>query len=434
MDQSAYPSPRSAWYVTILLTFAYSFSFIDRQVINLLVDPIKNDLGVSDIEFSYLQGMLFVAPYILMSVPVGRLVDRMRRFGVVAAGIVVWSIATMLSGLAGNYSQLAVARMAVGAGESSVTPAAWSLLADYFPREKLAFPVSIFLMAPYIGGGLALIAGAEVMTYAKSAGTPTLPFLGEIKAWQLTLLIVGVPGLILAALFTVLQDPPRKDLASASGDQPPMRDVFAYLRQNPRIYLALLGAVPFMVVMLYGLQAWTPSMFTRQFGWSLGEAGRFYGMTAIIAGSLGVVTGPVIGRLLLARGYRDYPLRLCITGAAGACAALVVSSLQSDGTAALICVAVASFFVTLPLALITNALQIVTPNEMRGTVAGFYVVTVNLIGMGVGPTAVAFIMQTVLQDQAAIAPAMAIMGLIVAPIAIFLFARAMHDYRERVNH
>ncbi len=434
MDQSAYPSPRSAWYVTILLTFAYSFSFIDRQVINLLVDPIKNDLGVSDIEFSYLQGMLFVAPYILMSVPVGRLVDRMRRFGVVAAGIVVWSIATMLSGLAGNYSQLAVARMAVGAGESSVTPAAWSLLADYFPREKLAFPVSIFLMAPYIGGGLALIAGAEVMTYAKSAGTPTLPFLGEIKAWQLTLLIVGAPGLILAALFTVLQDPPRKDLASASGDQPPMRDVFAYLGQNPRIYLALLGAVPFMVVMLYGLQAWTPSMFTRQFGWSLGEAGRFYGMTAIIAGSLGVVTGPVIGRLLLARGYRDYPLRLCITGAAGACAALVVSSLQSDGTAALICVAAASFFVTLPLALITNALQIVTPNEMRGTVAGFYVVTVNLIGMGVGPTAVAFIMQNVLQDQAAIAPAMAIMGLIVAPIAIFLFARAMHDYRERVNH
>lgn len=433
MDQSEYPSPRTAWYVTILLTFAYSFSFIDRQVINLLVDPIKADLGVTDIQFSYLQGMLFVAPYILMSVPVGRLVDRMKRFGVVAVGIVVWSLATMLSGLAGSYSQLALARMAVGAGESSVTPAAWSLLADYFPRDKLAFPVSIFLMAPYIGGGLALIAGAEVMSYAKSAGTPTLPFLGEIKAWQLTLLIVGAPGFILAGLFMLLRDPPRKDLASTTGEQPPMRDVFTYFKENPKIYLALLGGVPFMVVMLYGLQAWTPSMFTRQFGWSLSEAGRYYGMTAIIAGSLGVVTGPVVGRLLLARGYRDYPLRICIVGASGASLALIASSLQSDGNAALACVAVASFSVTLPLALITNALQIVTPNEMRGTVAGFYVVTVNLVGMGMGPTVVAMIMQSVLKDETAIAPALAMMSLIVAPIAIFLFVLAMRDYRERVN-
>lgn len=434
MEPSTYPSPRAAWYVTFLLTLAYAFSFVDRQVINLLVDPIKQDLGVSDIEFSYLQGILFVAPYVLMSVPVGVLVDRFKRFAVVSTGIMVWSLATMLSGLAGNYAQLAVARMAVGVGESSVTPAAWSLLADYFPKEKLAFPVSIFLMAPYIGGGLALIAGAEVMSYANSSGAPHLPFIGEVKAWQLTLFVVGAPGIILAALFTFLRDPARKDTSVPAGGPPPsMRDVFAYMGQNPRIYLALLGGVPFIVVMLYGLQAWSPSMFTRQFGWSLGESGRYYGMVAIIAGSLGVVSGPVLGRVLLARGYLDYPLRICITGAIGASAALALTSVQSTGSAALLCIAVASFFVTLPLALITNALQIVTPNEMRGTIAGFYVVGNNIIGMALGPTIVAVLMQEVLHDEKAVATAMAIMGLLVAPIAIALFALAMRDYRERAN-
>ena len=140
-----------AWYATVVLTLAYTFSFVDRQVLNLLVQPIKQDLQLTDTSISFLQGLAFVIPYVLMSVPIGRLVDKFNRILVLIGGVLVWSVATFACGMSSTYSQLLIARMGVGVGEASVTPAAWSLLADYFSPEKLARPVSFFLMGPYLG-------------------------------------------------------------------------------------------------------------------------------------------------------------------------------------------------------------------------------------------------------------------------------------------
>ena len=148
---------RAAWWALILLTATYTFSFIDRQIINLLVDPIRKDLSLSDSQVSFLQGLAFVLPYVILSIPLGRIVDRANRIRVLVIGILVWTISCMTCGSAKNFWQLGVARMGVGAGEASVTPASWSLLADYFPEDKRALPVSIFLMGPYLGAGLSLI-------------------------------------------------------------------------------------------------------------------------------------------------------------------------------------------------------------------------------------------------------------------------------------
>ena len=144
----------AAWWALLLLTATYTFSFIDRQIINLLVDPIRTDLSLSDSQVSFLQGLAFVLPYVLLSIPLGRVVDRANRIRVLVIGILVWTISCVTCGLAKNFWQLGMARMGVGAGEASVTPASWSLLADYFPEDKRALPVSIFLMGPYLGAGL----------------------------------------------------------------------------------------------------------------------------------------------------------------------------------------------------------------------------------------------------------------------------------------
>ena len=145
---ASWPAPRHGWYVTIVLLIGFTFSFIDRQVLNLLVEPIRADLDITDTQISFLQGLAFVLTYVAMSVPIGRMVDRFNRIAIMVGGVLVWSITTVACGLSQNYLQLMAARLGVGAGEAALSPAAWSVLADYFHPDKLARPISVYLMGP----------------------------------------------------------------------------------------------------------------------------------------------------------------------------------------------------------------------------------------------------------------------------------------------
>ena len=147
----SWPSETQGWYVTFVFLFAFIFSLIDRQILNLLVIPIQNDLLLSDTQISLLQGFAFVVTYVLLSVPIGRLVDKFNRINIMILGVITWSITTFVCGLSRNFYELLFARMGVGAGEAALSPAAWSVLADYFRPERLSFPISIYLMGPYLG-------------------------------------------------------------------------------------------------------------------------------------------------------------------------------------------------------------------------------------------------------------------------------------------
>lgn len=419
-----------AWYATVVLTLAYTFSFVDRQVLNLLVQPIKQDLQLTDTSISFLQGLAFVIPYVLMSVPIGRLVDKFNRILVLIGGVLVWSVATFACGLAGNYSQLLAARMGVGVGEASVTPAAWSLLADYFTADKLARPVSFFLMGPYLGGGLALIGGAAVLDWSASFGEISLPLIGAVSTWQFTFMVVAVPGIVIAALLASLPNPARQHLEAKGQDTPPApswREVGRFLREHARIYLAVLLGVPFLVVVLYGLQGWVPTILVRVYDWDLASAGRIYGTLALVAGSAGVLSGPVVGAWLQRRGHADYPLRLAAGSAVAIALSMVALPWQTHGTGALVCIGLASFFVTLPLALMTFVTQTVTPRDMRGVLAGMYVVGTNVIGLGLGPTLVAGTTDYVLRDPDQVHLSLTIVSVCVAPIAGLLLFSGMRS-------
>jgi len=430
-EGGTWPSAARGWYVTIVLLLGYTFSFVDRQVLNLLVEPIQVDLGVSDTRISLLQGLAFVVPYVLMSVPVGRLVDRFNRVRIMVVGVIAWSLTTIACGLAGNYTQLLLARMGVGAGEASLTPAAWSVMADYFHPDRLSLPISVYLMGPYLGAGIAMIAGAEMLDWSRSAGEISLPLVGTLAPWQFTFIAVGLPGLLVAALIGSIREPVRSGRRDNSTAVPAWTEVWRYVKANRRIYIALHLGVPFIVVMLYGLQAWIPTVLVRVYQWDLADAGRIYGIIALLAGSSGVLSGPFLARFLERRGCMDAPVRVAILGASSGTFFLLLLPWQAEAAAALVCVAGASFSVTLPMALITSAMQQVTPNEMRGVINGSYVVTVNVIGLALGPTLVALTTDFVFADPAAVAQSLGLVAMLMGPIAVALLLVGAAPYREQ---
>ncbi len=425
----AWPSPVYGWYVTFVLLLGFTFSFVDRQVLNLLVEPIRADLGLTDTQISLLQGFAFVITYVSLSVPIGRMVDRFNRMRIMIGGILFWSATTVACGLSRNFTQLLFARMGVGAGEAALTPAAWSVLADYFHPDKLARPISVYLMGPYIGAGIAMIAGAEVLDWTAQANEIVLPLVGEVAPWQFTFIAVGLPGIAIAALFATLREPARRG-RQAAVDVPPWRDVMSYLKANKRLYIALHLGVPFIVVMLYGLQAWVPTILVRVYEMDLADAGRQYGLVALFAGSAGVLSGPYLERVLRARGDVCAPLRVAMLGAISATLCLNALRWIDTPQMALIAIAGASFSVTLPLALITTVMQDVTPNAMRGVVNGLYVVTTNVLGLALGPTLVAASTDYLYADPQAVAQSLALVALFVGPVAILLLWSGMAAYRR----
>lgn len=425
-----YPSPRTAWLVTLLLTVAFVFSFIDRQVLNLLVGPIQDDLHLTDVEVSLLQGLAFVATYVLLSIPIGRLVDTRSRVAIIAGGVLFWSAATAACGLTKSFAGLFAARAGVGIGEATLTPASWSLLADYFPPERRTLPFSIFLTGPYLGAGIAMIFGGVVMEMLSQQGSLILPLVGEIKAWQATFIIVAAPGLLIAGLVMLVREPARKGLTTATPEAASYGDIINWGRTHHQIYVALLLGVPCITLVLYGLQAWVPTYLLRVHGMTLMEAGTRYGTIALIAGSLGVLSGPVLGGLLQKRGHTDYELRVALVALLLIAPTLSLLPLAPSSSTALACIALASFLVPMPLALVATTIQRVTPNQMRGVVIGTFVVTVNVIGLALGPTLIAFATDYLFDDRLAVGKSLALVGTLVCLLGLVLVGRALGPLRE----
>ena len=421
----------AAWWALVLLTATYTFSFIDRQIINLLVDPIRTDLSLSDSQVSFLQGLAFVLPYVILSIPLGRVVDRANRIRVLVVGILFWTISCVSCGLAKNFWQLGAARMGVGAGESSVTPASWSLLADYFPEDKRALPVSIFLMGPYLGAGLSLILGAEVVGWASGLGSIELPLIGAVAAWQLTFMLVALPGLIMVFLLPLLREPPRTEKLNTTNNRLSWGEVASYVWPRRGVFGAYLLGAPFIVLVLYALQAWVPSLLIRVHGLEIVEAGRYYGSLALVAGSAGVLSGPVVARWLASRiDPTTAPLVTSIYATCLLIPVLVGAGLAESLTWTLVLITGASYLVTFPLALFATGLQNVSPNEMRGLMAGCYVLSTNLIGLALGPTSVAIANDYIFESAQAVGSSLALVGGVVLPMSVLLMWRGLAAIKQ----
>ncbi|MGQ0648574.1 MAG: spinster family MFS transporter [Gemmatimonadaceae bacterium] len=428
---ASYPRPRYAWYVVGVLTLAYVSSLIDRQIVNLLVAPIRRDLGISDTQISLLMGLSFAVFYTLLGLPIGRLADAHSRRGIMAWGVAVWSIMTALCGLARTFGQFFMARVGVGVGEAALSPSAYSLLTDCFPKERLSTALSVYSSGIYVGGGLALIIGGLVINAVGVAGSWTLPIVGDVPPWRSVFFIVGLPGLLIALLFLTVREPARR---GATALPVPMAEVARYVRDNLRTFGGHHVGMACISLAAYAANSWIPSVFVRSYGWSLPRIGLVYGMTIMCCGTLGVLAGGHHADRGLRQGRLDAKFRTCLVSAVGMLACAVLLGVAPNALIAAVCVAPLTFFQAFAYGAAAAAVQELTPNRMRAQVSAFYLLVVNIIGLGLGPTAVALLTDYVFHDDAAVRASLTTVIVASLVMAILLLRYGRRGYAHTIGY
>lgn len=439
-SEPPYPRPLYAWYVVIVLLLASMLSFMDRQIISLLVIPIQHDLGIGDTAISLLQGFSFAIFYAIMGFPLARAVDAQSRRAIIAGGIFFWSLATAACGLARSFGQLFVARIGVGVGEATLLPGTASLLSDYFPPEKRGRALGLYTIGIFLGSGLALVIGG-VLVKTFEGKELVLPLLGSIAAWQFVFILVGLPGIVVALLMFTVKELARRGVVRtpvAAGKRSnagvPLPQVLAYMRANRRTLICHnLGFAAFAMV-TYGGGAWIPTFLIRTHGWDAGKAGIVFGSLALVFGALGTLSGGWLADWLVARGYRDGRMRVGLVAAIGTGIPSVMFPFFDTVGAALVLLAPAIFFSNFSWAAAIAGIQDIMPNQMRGQAAALYGAVLTLIGLGLGPTSVALITDYVFHDQAALRYSLMIESGVCLTAAAVLFWASLEPYRASLNY
>ena len=387
-DASARPSLGYAWYVVFALMVCYTLSFIDRQILSLLVGPIQQDLGISDTRIGLLQGLAFAMFYTVLGIPVGRLADNYSRRNIISLGVFFWSLMTALSAGARSFWSLFGARIGVGVGEATLSPSAFSLISDYFPKDRLAKALSVYSMGIFIGSGLASIVGGVVVDAVRDIPDVTVPVFGTIASWRLTFLIVGVPGILAALLVYTIREPQRQNVMRGPDGRIARLSLSRVLDEIGLRWKSVVGlslALAFQSSCNYALLAWGPTYFIRVHGWSASQAGGTLGTIVLTVGCLGLFTGGWLSDRWQRRGIRESSLKVgyiaCIGAAIFAAAAMSAPSV----TMTVVLLVPALFFLSLPVGTSYASLQIIFPNQLRGQVSAIFLFAITLIGLTLGP-------------------------------------------------
>lgn len=360
---------KARWWVLAVLTLIYAVNFLDRTIIGVLAQPIKGDLALSDFQLGLLGGLAFALTYTLIGIPVARLSERVNRVKLIATATIVWSVMTMLCGVAANFLQLLLARAGVGVGEAGCTPPAHSIISDSFPARSRALALSLF----QLGAVLGMVSGAVI------GG-----FVAHQYGWRIALVTAGAPGLLLAALlwFTV-RDPQRGkyDAPQATGEIPRFGQVLRHFLLSPTGCNVLLGGT-FAVFVAYGVNHFTPALLARKFALDTGAAGAAFAV--IVGGSaIGVLMGGALADRLSQRDRRwitripalalglGAPLQILGYNQASLAASLLFLALGN---------AVTNAYIGPQFATIHN---IMTP-RMRATAMSVVLLAHSLIGLGLG--------------------------------------------------
>jgi MFS family permease len=436
--ENAYPAPGYAWYVASVLTTAHVISFLDRQVLALLVEPIKSDLQISDTQMSLLLGLAFAIFYTFMAVPIGRLADRRSRRAIIATGITVWCLMTASCGLAKNYWQLFIARIGVGVGEATLTPSALSLLSDYFPRESRGRAVGFYNMGVSVGAGIAFIIGGQVIGFVMSSPPLSLPVIGELYAWQSVFLVVGLPGLIIAVLMKTVREPVRLGkmrIADASGDateEVSLRVALGFLATRWKTYLGLALTVSGSTILGYGFLSWLTAMYMRTWDWSVPQISLGLGVVLLIAGPIGVNGAGWLADRWFKQGRKDAHLKIMMYSGPLMLVSSVLMPLMPSPQLALLLFAPHILGAAGITAAGGAALMLVTPNQLRAQTVAIYYFIISLAGLTLGPTSVALLTDYVFRDESALRYSLAIIGLLAPLLSVVCAVLTLRPYQRSI--
>ena len=389
-----FPPEGRGWYVVFVLCCCNIVAFTDRQIINLLVDDIKADLLLTDTQISLLQGLAFALFYAVMALPLGRLADGGNRRLLITIAIIFWTAATIACGLADNFGELFVARMLVGIGEAVLTPAGYSILADYFRAHRLSLPISLFTGSTFFGSGVALLLGGFVISSLSAMGGISLPFFGPLELWQAAFIVAAMPGFGVALLFLLtVREPVRQSGRSDGLPSDPSSARFSlalrHWRDNARLFTLVYVGLSLLAAAQFATGAWAPTFFIRIHGWQAAEIGYLYGTLFLVFGSSGVIFGGWLANRLHARGLPDANVRTALIGAVAALPFGALFPLVGDPRLALGCIALLMLFGTMPFGAGTAVIPILAPARLRAQFVAAYLLFANFIGQAGGPWLVA---------------------------------------------
>ncbi len=424
------PSPLVAWYAVGVLMIAFIFSFLDRLILSLLVPPIMRDLDISNTAIGLLGGLYFAVFYALMGLPLGRWADRNSRKLIVSAGIFLWSLMTVACGLARNFWQLALARVGVGVGEATLSPCAYSLISDYFPKERVGTALGVFQCSAFIGAGVAFLVGANVIELVAAIPFERLPqgladFLLQFKPWQLAFMIVGLPGVLVALLALTIREPARQGLMAGMEQKVPWSVVREFFRLHWRMFLAHFFGFAILAAPVANLLLWGPTHMIRNLGYTASQAGQSLGWILLFCSTAAVFAGGWFTDFLRRRGRVDAPFLVGIIAATALTPICLITTQLDSPFWTLVLFCPYAFFGCFAVASGPAALQLVTPNQLRATVSAVWMLALNILSAMAGPTAVGFVIDGVFGYNEAVGKGIALVSAIAAPIAglFLLFGR-----------
>lgn len=372
-------------YVLTILVIAYTFNFIDRQILGILVEPIRLELGVSDTAMGLLTGLGFALFYTLMGIPIARYADRANRRNLIAAAVGIWSVFTAAQGLAQNYWQLLAYRIGVGVGEAGCSPPAHSMLADYYPANERATALGIYSLGIPIGILFGFFVGG---------------WMNEWFGWRVAFFVVGIPGIVLALVIRfTLREPERgmsETRVTAPGSQPSVAAVFRYLlARRSFVHMALGGGITAFVG--YGLISWSAAFLARSHGMSSGEIGTWLGLIFGIPGGIGIVLGGRLADYFGARDARWYlwivALALLVSVPAG-----VFVFLLDDIRAVLLLMVLPVMLGNFYQATTFAQTQTLVGLRMRSVASAILLFVINIVGLALGPSVVGLISDLLAAD------------------------------------
>lgn len=369
------PIPGRTLMMTMLV-IAYTLNFIDRQIVGILAEPIKADLGLTDGELGWMGGTAFALFYTLLAIPIAMLADRRDRSWIITIGLTLWSAATAMCGMAQNFWQLFLARMSVGVGEAAGVAPAYSLISDLYPPERRSRALAIFSLGIPLGSAFGVLFGGLIAAFID---------------WRYAFLIIGVAGVLFAPLFKyVVRDPGhgRSDEAPRTA-APGLGLVFRTIAAKPAFWLLGFGAGTASLVS-YGLAFWIPSFLARSYGLELEERSWIFAAILLFGGGAGIWFGGLAGDKLGNAHPRGYALVPAIAFAITLPAYLLAFSTQS--------LLLSSLLFLIPTALgltwlgpVVTAVTKLVPPEMRATASALFLFINNLIGLGLGSTVIGLI-------------------------------------------
>jgi MFS family permease len=383
-----FPPPAVGWYATIMLAFLYWLSVLDRFIISLLVGPIKSDLGLTDMQFSMLHGPAFTVTFTVLGLLFGALADRTSRRRLVYIGVTVWSIATSLGGFAQNFAHMLISRIGVGVGEAALNPCAGSMISDLFPREKLTRALAVYAVGSAIGNGTSLIIGGAIVQLVAHINFFTLPFVGDVHPWQAVLLVVGLPGALLAFLIFTVPEPVRRERRVEQQKRhwaAQYGELFRYMRKHPRFFLCHYSGFTLGSALLAGPSVWYPAYMSRTFHWEAGDIAKYLGPTLLAAGIVSKLGAGWAIDAMYKHGYRDAQLRWYGTCMLLAAPAGVFAMLANSPWLCLVGLFVYMTLIGSFNACAMAALNLVTPNELRGTGVAAFTTFAGMIGGAIAP-------------------------------------------------